>query len=114
MIGARFIVSMQQEPGFAARPYLKTRSFRWRALLHVGRHISSTIWPFRVAYYLLGRGVAEQTVNLLSLLPSAPKSRETIAQRSPFLKTAREKKLEVGAVDFFSQDHLESQLLVHG
>jgi hypothetical protein len=61
MIGARFKVSMQQEPGFAARPYLKTRSFRWRALLHVGRHISSTIWPFRVAYYLLGRGVAEQT-----------------------------------------------------
>jgi hypothetical protein len=40
MIGARFIVSMQQEPGFAARPYLKKRSFRWRALLHVGRHIS--------------------------------------------------------------------------
>jgi hypothetical protein len=30
MIGARFNVSMQQEPGFAARPYLKTRSFRWR------------------------------------------------------------------------------------
>jgi|GEM_PF-6476751 len=29
-IGARFNVSMQQEPGFAARPYLKTRSFRWR------------------------------------------------------------------------------------
>jgi hypothetical protein len=22
---------MQQEPGFAERPYLKTRSFRWRA-----------------------------------------------------------------------------------
>jgi hypothetical protein len=61
MIGPRFKVSMQQEPGFAARPYLKTRSFRWRALLHVGRHISSTIWPLRVAYYLLGRGVAEQT-----------------------------------------------------
>jgi len=39
MIGARFNVSMQQEPGFAERPYLKTRSFRWRALLHVGRHI---------------------------------------------------------------------------
>jgi hypothetical protein len=31
MIGARFNVSMQQEPGFAERPYLKTRSFRWRA-----------------------------------------------------------------------------------
>ena len=28
MIDARFNVSMQQEPGFAARPYLKTRSFR--------------------------------------------------------------------------------------
>jgi len=27
-ISARFNVSMQQEPGFAARPYLKTRSFR--------------------------------------------------------------------------------------
>ncbi len=27
MIGARFIMSMQQEPGFAARPYLKKALF---------------------------------------------------------------------------------------
>ena len=58
-------------------------------------------------------GAQNKTFNLFSLLPSAPKSGENIARRSPFFKTAHEKKLEVGAVDLFSQDHLESQFLVH-
>jgi len=71
---------------------------------------SGTIWRDRVLFV----GAQNKTVNLFSLLPSAPKSGENIARRSPFFKTAREKKLEVGAVDLFSQDHLESQFLVHG
>jgi hypothetical protein len=31
IINVRFNMSMQREPGLALRPYLKTRSFRWRA-----------------------------------------------------------------------------------
>ncbi|MGZ4846766.1 MAG: hypothetical protein ACXV2A_05735 [Halobacteriota archaeon] len=61
MIGARFNVSMQQEPGFAARPYLKTRSFRWRALLHVGRHISSRYGASELRTICCSEASPEQT-----------------------------------------------------